>query len=135
MDEAQYNDILSALDNDNISFFFFFFFSYSSLFLLFFSSCFFFFFFFFWGGGGGANYSAPFYTVDHRILFSHLNSVFGIQSTALQWFQSYLSGKYHSTSVNNHLRHHHSSHRCTSGLSTGARSLRSVQYTSLRYHS
>ena len=29
-----------------------------------------------------------------------LNSVFGIQPTALQWFQSYLSDRYQSTSVN-----------------------------------
>ena len=30
-----------------------------------------------------------------------MNSVFSIQSTALQWFQSYLSDRYQSTSVNN----------------------------------
>ena len=36
-----------------------------------------------------------------QILLSRLNSVFGIQSTALQWFQSYLSDKYQSASVNN----------------------------------
>ena len=65
------NDILSALDNDNISF----------LFLL--------------------DLSAAFDTVDHQILLCRLNSVFGIQSTALQWFQSYLSDRYQSTSVNN----------------------------------
>ena len=38
---------------------------------------------------------------NHQILFSRLNSVFGIQSTALQWFHSYLSDRYQSTSVNN----------------------------------
>ena len=65
------NDILSALDNDNIS----------VLLLL--------------------DLSAAFDTIDHQILLSRLNSVFGIQSTALQWFQSYFSDRYQSTSVNN----------------------------------
>ena len=65
------NDILSALDNDNIS-----------VFLL-------------------LDLSAAFDTIDHQILLSRLKSVFGIQSTALQWFQSYLSDRYQSTSVNN----------------------------------
>ena len=64
------NDILSALDNDNIS-----------VLLL--------------------DLSAAFDTVDHQILLSRLNSVFGIRSTALQWFHSYLSDRYQSTSVNN----------------------------------
>ena len=64
------NDILSALDNDNIS-----------VLLL--------------------DLSATFDTIDHQILLSRLNSVLGIQSTALQWFQSYFSDRYQSTSVNN----------------------------------
>ena len=45
--------------------------------------------------------SAAFDTLDHQILLSRLNSVFGIQSTALQWFHSYLPDRYQSTSVNN----------------------------------
>ena len=65
------NDILSALHNDNIS----------VLLLL--------------------DLSADFDTIDHQILLSRLNSVFGIQFTALQWFQSYYSDRYQSTSVNN----------------------------------
>ena len=44
--------------------------------------------------------SAAFDTLDHQIL-SRLNSVFGIQSTAPQWFHSYLSDRYQSISVNN----------------------------------
>ena len=67
------NDILSALDNGNIS-----------VLLLF-------------------DLSAAFGTTDHQILLSRVNSLLGIQSTALQWFQSYLSlsDRYQSTSVNN----------------------------------
>ena len=75
------NDILSALDNDNIS-----------VLLL--------------------DLSAAFDTTDHQILLSRLNSVFGIPSTALQWFHSYFSDRYQSTPVNiTRIRHHHSS--CT----------------------
>ena len=44
--------------------------------------------------------SAAFDTIDQKILLSRLNSVFGIQSTARQWFQSYLSDRYQSISVN-----------------------------------
>ena len=66
------NDILSALDNDHISI----------LLLL--------------------DLSAAFDTTDHQILLCRLNSFFlEFQSTALQWFQSYLSDRYQSTSVNN----------------------------------
>ena len=64
------NDVLSALDNDNIS----------ALVLL--------------------DLSAAFDTIDHQILFSRMKAVFGIQSTALQRFQSCLSDRYQSTSVN-----------------------------------
>ena len=60
------NDIHSALDNDNISGLF--------IYLL--------------------DLSAAFDTTDYQILLSRLNSVFGIQSTALQWFNSYLSDRY-----------------------------------------
>ncbi|WP_419615719.1 reverse transcriptase family protein [Thiolapillus sp.] len=65
------NDILSALDNDNIS----------VLLLL--------------------DLSAAFDTIDHQILLSRLYSLFGIQSTALEWFESYLSDRCQFTSVNN----------------------------------
>ena len=73
------NNILSALDNDNISF----------LLLL--------------------GLSTAFDTIDHQILLSCLCSLFGIQSTALKWFESYFSDRCPFTSLNNHPRHQHSS--------------------------
>ena len=99
------NDILSALDNDNIS----------VLLLL--------------------ELSAAFDTIDHRILLSRLNSVLGIQSTAFQWFQSYLSDRYHSTSVNNSSSSpSRPMYGVPQGSVLGAHSLRPVHYAS-RYHS
>ena len=65
------NDILSALDNNKVS----------ALLLL--------------------DLSAAFDTIDHNILLSRLRSFFGIQSTALEWFGSYLSDRYQCVSVNN----------------------------------
>ena len=65
------NNILSALDNDNIS----------VLPLL--------------------DLSAAFDTIDHQILVARLYSVFGIQSNALKWFEAYLKGRCQFTSVNN----------------------------------
>ena len=45
--------------------------------------------------------SAAFDTIDHQILLSRLETVFGIRSTALQWFQSYLLGRNQCVVVNN----------------------------------
>lgn len=45
--------------------------------------------------------SSAFDTIDFEILLSRLKSHFGIQSIALQGFQSNLSDRYQSTSVNN----------------------------------
>ena len=75
------NDILFALDNDNIS----------VLLLL--------------------DLSAAFDTIDHQILLSRLNSVFGIQSTALQWFTHTSQTDISPLQSTIRLRHHHSS--CT----------------------
>ena len=89
------NDILSALDNDSIS----------TLLLL--------------------NLSAASDTTDHHIFLSCLNSVFGIQSIVLQWFQSYLSGSFSTSLVFVTITAHV---QCASGFSTGAHSLRPVKY-------
>ena len=46
--------------------------------------------------------SAAFDIIDHKILFSRLQNVFGIRSTALQWFHSYLLDRKQYVSVNGH---------------------------------
>ena len=66
------NDILTALDEDNIS----------VLLLL--------------------DLSAAFDTIDHDILLSRLDSSFGIRSTALSWFHSYLSERRQFVTVQDH---------------------------------
>ncbi len=43
--------------------------------------------------------SAAFDTVDHNILLSRLETRFGVQGTALQWFQSYLTGRLQAVTV------------------------------------
>ena len=65
------NDIIFALDNDNIS----------VLLLL--------------------DLSATVDTIDHQIILSRVYSLFGIQSTALKRFELYLSDRCQFTSVNN----------------------------------
>ena len=45
--------------------------------------------------------SAAFDTIDHTILLSRLDHVFGIRSTALHWFSSYLSNRLQTVSINN----------------------------------
>ena len=103
------NDILSALDNGNIS----------VLLLL--------------------DLSAAFDTIDHQILLSRLNSVFGIQSIAqsiqsmvsvipLRQISVHFSQSLVFVTITDHVR-------CASGLSTWAHSLRPVHYASLRYQS
>ena len=43
--------------------------------------------------------SAAFDTVDHAILLARLHNRFGVSGTALQWFQSYLTGRSQAVSV------------------------------------
>ena len=45
--------------------------------------------------------SAAFDTIDHQILLSRLETVFGIRSTALQWLRSYLLDRNQSIVVSN----------------------------------
>ena len=45
--------------------------------------------------------SDAFDTIDHQILLSRLETVFGIRSTALQWFRSYLLDRNQCVVVNN----------------------------------
>ena len=45
--------------------------------------------------------SAAFDTIDHQILLSRLETVFGIRSTALHWFRSYLLDRNQCVVVNN----------------------------------
>ena len=47
------------------------------------------------------DFSAAFDTIDHQILLSCLKTVFGIRSTALQWFQLYLLDRKQCVVVNN----------------------------------
>ena len=46
--------------------------------------------------------SAAFDTVDHEILLLRLETKFGIRSSALQWFKSYLQNRKQYVSVNGH---------------------------------
>ena len=64
------NDILSALDEDR-----------SSILLL-------------------LDNSAAFDTIDHKILLSRLENIFGVRSVALDWFRSYLEDRSQYVSVN-----------------------------------
>ena len=38
--------------------------------------------------------SAAFDTIDHSVLLRHLETKFGFTGTALEWFKSYLSGRF-----------------------------------------
>ena len=43
--------------------------------------------------------SAAFDTVDHSMLLSRLQSMFGVSGDALSWFASYLTGKTQSVKI------------------------------------
>nr|KAG5694092.1 hypothetical protein BaRGS_033711 [Batillaria attramentaria] len=63
--------------------------------------------------------SAAFDTLDHSILLKRLEITFGIRGTVLQWFVSYLSGRYQSVSVDVSVRSQYGTDnkqngRCTS---------------------
>ena len=45
--------------------------------------------------------SAAFDTIDHQILLSRLQTLYGISGTALSWFESYLSGRTQTVTINN----------------------------------
>ena len=49
---------------------------------------------------------ATFDTIDHQILLSRLKTVFGVPSTARQWFRSYLLDRNQSIVVNNSASSH-----------------------------
>ena len=43
--------------------------------------------------------SAAFDTIDHSILFSRLDDVFGIRGTALDWLRSFVTGRFQYIAV------------------------------------
>ena len=43
--------------------------------------------------------SAPFYTVDHKLLLEILQKWFGTEGMALEWFQSYLSSRFFKVNI------------------------------------
>ena len=43
--------------------------------------------------------SAAFDTIDHNILLSRISSRYGVKGTALKWFESYLSGRVQSVTI------------------------------------
>ena len=57
--------------------------------------------------------SAAFDTIDHNILLTCLSPWFGIQSTALNWFTSYVSSRCFPVKCNNNLS---SLHTCLCGV-------------------
>ena len=47
------------------------------------------------------DFSAAFDTIDHNILINRLNTNYGIQGKALNWFSSYLTGRTYKVKINN----------------------------------
>ena len=49
------------------------------------------------------DFSAAFDTIDHNILIERLRNRFGIKNTVIQWFKDYLSNRFQSVIINNHV--------------------------------
>ena len=61
--------------------------------------------------------SAAFDTIDHDVLLSRMQSILGVNGTALAWFSSYLKGRTNAVSINEHTSQ---SSECTFGVPQGS---------------
>ena len=57
-------------------------------------------------------YTAAFDTIDHGILLSRLNSLYGISGDALDWFKFYLSNCMYTKLISDIIAGHGLSHHC-----------------------
>ena len=47
--------------------------------------------------------SAAFDTIDHNVLFTRLNKMYGLKGTAIDWFRSYLNNRSQAVSIKDSL--------------------------------